>query len=192
MILCNTFVQYANVEKLSKNVFTSMYLCNIINSSDNQSTKPHMVVGKPKPSEKVVNMNKQQKNYMKDKAILETLESQEKEIESQWIISNGIKNSDGSIPKYTWTIENDEIANKAIDDFGNYIESIGLWGQILKARENLKNSENALCDYAISIIPFKKERDALGKAILTNFSIRQKIIDSVFRLDTKTVTKIYK
>lgn len=40
-----------------------------------------MVGGQPKPSEKVENMNKQQKNCMKDKAILETLESQENEME---------------------------------------------------------------------------------------------------------------
>lgn len=136
-------------------------------------------------------MNTQQRNYMKDKAMLETLESQEKEMESQWIIDKGIKNPDGSIPKYTWTIEDDETANKAIDDFGNYIENNGLWKQILQARENLKVSENALCDYAISIIPFVRERKALQEAVKTNSTIKQKIIDSAFRLDTKTVVKTY-
>ena len=35
ILLCNTFVQYANVEKLSKNVFTSMYLCNIVVLTNN-------------------------------------------------------------------------------------------------------------------------------------------------------------
>src|SRR5574344_476665 len=136
-------------------------------------------------------MNKQQKNYMKDKAILETLEEQEKEIESQWIIDKGIKNPDGTIPKFTWTIEDDEIANKAIDDFGIYVESIGLWDRILQARENLKNSENDLCNYALSIIPMEKERKLLQEAIKINSTIRQKIIDSAFKLDTKTVARTY-
>jgi hypothetical protein len=58
--------------------------------------------------------------------------------------------------------------------------------QILKARELLKQAENALIAYGLSIAP-AREREILSRSAETNYTTRQKIIDLVFRLDTKTV-----
>ena len=67
----------------------------------------------------------------------------------------GAVNEDGSIPTKTWAIDDDEIAEKAIDDFGKIEEESGLWTKILAARENYK--------------------------------CRIEILETVLKLDTKTV-----
>ena len=60
--------------------------------------------------------NRQQKEYMEAKALLETLEEEEKAAEQKFIIENNIKNPDGSIPTRTWAIDDDELAEKAIEE----------------------------------------------------------------------------
>ena len=131
--------------------------------------------------------NKEQKAYMKAKAALEALETMENEMEEDFVKSLGVVNDDGSIPTRTWTIDNDEIAEKAIDDFGKLLEESGLWKKILKAREDFKVAEEALVQYALSIIPFRKERETLTKAAKTNIKYREQIIETVLKLDVSTV-----
>lgn len=131
--------------------------------------------------------NKEQKAYIEAKKALEKLESQEAKMEAEFVKTLGVVNEDGSIPTKTWAIDDDEIAEKAIDDFGKIEEESGLWAKILAARETFKEAEENLVQYALSIIPFKKERDILTKAARENYKCRMEILETVLKLDTKTV-----
>ena len=131
--------------------------------------------------------NKEQKEYMNAKAILSALEDQESKMEADFVKSLGVVNPDCSIPTKTWAIDDDEIADKAITDFGKIEEESGLWAEILKARENFKAAEEALVQYALSIIPFRKEREILTRAAKNSIKHREEIIANVLRLDVSTV-----
>lgn len=133
-------------------------------------------------------MNKQQKEYALAKTILETLKAEENDMEKEFCDGLGVVNDDGSIPKRTWAIDNDEIAEKAIDDFGKILEDSGLWAKILEAEKRLRKAEDDMISYSLSLVPYKKERETLENAARINYTTRQKIIDLAFRLDTKTVT----
>lgn len=73
--------------------------------------------------------NKEQKAYIRAKEALEILEAEEKVMEEEYVKSLGVINEDGSIPTRTWAIDDDEIAEKAIEDFGKIEEESGLWGK---------------------------------------------------------------
>jgi len=133
--------------------------------------------------------NKEQVTYMKAKALLETLEEKEKEMEADFVKGLNIVNEDGSVPTRTWAIDDDEIAEKAIDDFGKIEEESGLWAEILSAKEALKAAEENLIQYALSIIPFKKEREILTRAAKGNLKCREQILESVLKLDVSTVKR---
>lgn len=136
------------------------------------------------------NMNKQQKAYLQAKAVLETLELQERELEYKYILDHNIINEDGSIPKQIFCIDNDEVFDKANQELAKITEQSGLWQKILDAREILKQAENDLIEYGLSIIPttHASEKETLTRASKTDYTTRKKIIDLVFRLDTSTVT----
>ena len=131
--------------------------------------------------------NKQQKAYMKAKAALETLETMEHEMEEDFVKSLGVTNEDGSIPSRTQMIDNDEIAEKAIEDFGKIVEDFGLWEKLKKAKEDFRIAEEALVQYALSIIPFQKERETLTKAVKTSIKYREQVVEMVLKLDVSTV-----
>lgn len=133
--------------------------------------------------------NKEQKAYIETKKALEILEAEEKALEEEFVKSLGVVNEDGSIPTRTWAIDDDEIADKAIEDFGKIEEESGLWDKILKAKEAHKNAEETLIQYAISLVPFAKERETLKRAAKT-CKYRMEILDKVLRLDASTVPAI--
>ena len=56
-----------------------------------------------------------------------------------------------------------------------------------KARDKKLEAEEKLIQYALSIIPMKKEREILSKAAKTNWKARQEMLSIVMKLDTKTV-----
>lgn len=122
--------------------------------------------------------NKAQQDYKYAKSKLEKLEAIQNEQEAQYIISKGIVNTDGSIPVRTWTIEDDGVANAAIEEFSSIIEKSDLWSSICDAREALKDSEEKLIAYAISILPASM-RSTLKEAAATNYTARQKMLETV-------------
>lgn len=136
--------------------------------------------------------SKEQKAYIEAKKALEILEAQEKKMEADFVESLGIVNEDGSVPTATWAIDDDEIADKAIDDFGKLIESSGVWAKLVTAKEKFRQAEEELVQYALSLIPFKKEREVLTRAAANSPRNRQKILDTVLRLDASTVHMIGK
>ena len=100
--------------------------------------------------------SKEQKAYIEAKKALDILESQEKKMEADFVKSLGIVNEDGSVPTATWAIDDDEAADKAIEDFGKLVEESGLWAKLVEAKETFRQAEENLVQYALSLIPFKK------------------------------------
>lgn len=131
--------------------------------------------------------NKQQMNYMKAQALLKTLEEESEKLDREYIRINKIVNADGSIPRVIYAIDDMEVFNKANAECSKANEENGLWKQILKARELVKQTEDALVTYGLSIVPII-ERVILTKAAQENYTTRMKILDLVMKLDVKTVT----
>jgi len=129
--------------------------------------------------------SKAQEVYMLAKAHLEVLETQEKVADHQYIIDNGIKNPDGSIPEQIYCIEDDEIFEKANEEFGKVLDKTGLWNEILEARKLLKEAEQNLIDWGL----LKVKKD-LPPGIYTTllkgmkqYEIRQKLIELTLRVE---------
>jgi len=165
--------------------------------SDRGNPQPHRKHGgdnlsisppgrKIKEGKKMKRYNKQQEIYLLALANIELLSDIENEIERKYIAENNIINPDGTMPCATYAIEDDVIANKAMDDVAKILTDSGTWGKILEARKQLKDAENALIQYGLRLAP-KHEREVLTKAAETNYTVRRKIIDLVIKLDTSTV-----
>lgn len=133
--------------------------------------------------------NQFQETYMLAKAHLKTLEAHEKEIDHQYIIDNGIKNPDGSIPEYIYCIDDEPVFHKANIECSSIVIKSGLWSEILEARELLKSAEEELLKYALSVIPHMNahEKEVLERAVVDNCTTRMKVIELVLKLDTTTV-----
>lgn len=133
-------------------------------------------------------MNTQQKNYMKAKAIVDALKAQAETIEQEYIRSHNIINSNGETPKAIFCIDNEEVFNQANEATAPALDAL----EIYKAEKILREAEDDLIRYGLSIAP-AKEREVLsnrcfglnGQTILLN--IRKSVIDLAFRLDVSTV-----
>ncbi len=133
--------------------------------------------------------NEVQNKYMIAKANLKALEEMENEVDRKYIEENNIVNPDGSIPRASWAIDDNELSDKAIDECGKLVVDSGLWNEILKARQLLSEAEENLVQYGISLMPNIKEKEILREAVSKNYTIRQKVIDLTFSLDTSTLKK---
>lgn len=133
--------------------------------------------------------NKQQREYGRAKATLDALEAQKNRMEADYVKGLGVVNEDGTTPRHTWAIDDDEMADRAIEEFEEIVESSGLWAKIVAAREALKTAEENLVQYGLSIMPYKKEREILERAAKTNYTTRQKIVELTMRLDVSTVRR---
>ncbi len=130
--------------------------------------------------------NRYQRTYMLAKAHLETLESKHNEIERQYIIEQGITNKDGETPEAIYCIDDSDTFDRINLEFSELPEAQATWLEILEARELLKQAEEQLITYGLSIAP-AKQREILARAAETNYTTRIKIIDLVMRLDVATV-----
>lgn len=136
---------------------------------------------------KASTINKAQRTYMAAKALLQTLEAQEAEIEKAYIAAKGIRNADGTIPERVYCIDDTETFDRASAETAAEIESSGLWADILDAKQALGVAEDAMIAYGLSIAP-PSVRVTLERGVKANYTIRQKVIDLVFRLDVSTVS----
>lgn len=130
--------------------------------------------------------NKQQAEYLSAKKEYECLQAQEKEMEKNFILEKGIVNSDGTIPERTYAIDDDELFESVSEEFSKQEEESGLWSKICIARDNVRETEKALLDYALSIAP-AGIRETLRNGAKQNYTIEQKLLETVIRLDTSTV-----
>lgn len=132
----------------------------------------------------MIKYSKAQEVYMLAKAHLETLEDQEKELERQYIIDNGIKNPDGSIPDSIYCIDDDETFNRVNEATAKIAEEIGLWAEIQEAREMLKQAEENLINWGLSIVK-KDMPKSLFQTLqngLNRYKIRKQVIDLTLKL----------
>lgn len=120
------------------------------------------------------------------KASLEALEEGLAALERDYIVEQGITNDDGTTPEAIYCIDNEEVFNKANEDFAELPEAVRLWNTILKYKDYLKAAEDKLIAYGLSLAP-TPEREILRKSAETNYATRCKIIDLVLRLDVSTV-----
>lgn len=123
-----------------------------------------------------------QKNYLVARAALKALDELETELEREYMLKHSIVNEDGSVPIASWAIDDDAIADKAIEECSQLLEDSGLYKQILDARKTLKEAENALLDYGLSVLP-DDERKVLQEAVTRNTTVRQKVLDLACRVD---------
>ena len=128
-------------------------------------------------------MNKQQKAYALAKAKVQTLFEMQEEHEAEFLKGTGYTNEDGEIPTRFWMIDDEEEFIRLCREFDNHPSN--LTKQLNAAEEALKKAEDALIDFAISLIP-AGPRETLNRN-RNSYNIRQKMIDLAFRLDTKTI-----
>lgn len=132
------------------------------------------------------NMNEKQWNYAVAKANCEALKESMDEMEQAFIKEKGVKNPDGSVPKFTWAIADDELSYRLSNELEEQPGFRSLWDQKLAAERSLKNAEQELLDFTMSILP-KKISDIVMGALDNK---RQELIDLAFRLDTSTVPRL--
>lgn len=128
-------------------------------------------------------MNKQQKAYAVARARVEALVESMNENEAQFIREQGITNPDGSTPKRLCMIDDEDAFDKACECFQQ--SPLCLYDEYNAAAKELMQAEDALIDYALSIVP-PGIASTLQKG-RKQHKIRQRLIDAAFRLDTRTV-----
>lgn len=128
------------------------------------------------------NPNQVQQSYLVAKALFETLQHQKERMEQAYIELNGIRNRDGSIPRNSWSIDDEALCEKAMAECTKIIEDSGLWVQILEARSKLLQTENELLEYGVNLMP-QRVKAIFEKAVKQNLAIRGKVIDLTLKLD---------
>lgn len=131
-------------------------------------------------------MNEKQRDYAMAKAKCQALKETMDEMEQEFIREKGVKNPDGSIPRFTWAIADEELSYRLSNELDELPGFRSLWEQKLEADKSLKKAEQELLDYTMSIVP-QKVRDLIRSAL---DSKRQELIDLAFRLDTSTVPRL--
>lgn len=126
-------------------------------------------------------MNKEQLEYLEAQAELKAAEEQEKELEREFLRKNGYDVS------YIYCIEDEIEFNRLNEEFAEEPEEKKVCNRICRARDRKKEAEENLIQYALSIIPMKKERDILTVASKTNWKVREEMLEIVMKLDTSTV-----
>lgn len=132
-------------------------------------------------------MNKVQREYLEAKVQLEMLLEEQCRIEQQYIMEHGIRNKNGSIPRASWEIDDDAIADKAMDECARIEQESGLWAQIVEARKVMRAAEDALVTFGLGFIPDDEDRRALEHAVKQDYSTRKKVIDLTIRIDVATI-----
>ena len=141
----------------------------------------------PPKGDNVNTINKEQYNYILAKKELETINNKIALLEMNFIKNENIKNENGKTPTKIYEIESETDFDKANIKFEKIVEASGLWAKCLQAENTLKEAENKLIEYALSITP-RNERRILQKSVDSgNYTIRKKLIELVIRLDISTV-----
>ena len=125
--------------------------------------------------------NKEQREYIKAQAELAAAEEQERKLEAEFLKKRGYDVAS------IYCIEDESEFDRLNEEFAAEPEEKKVWDRVCKARDKKLEAEEKLIQYALSIIPMKKEREILSKAAKTNWKARQEMLSIVMKLDTKTV-----
>lgn len=132
-------------------------------------------------------MNAVQKRYIKAKAAYELATNQERQFELDFMAKKNIMDDDGRPARRVYEIDNDELFDEVNAEYSAAVNESGVWDRYLKARDEFKDAEKELLEFAFSVIPksMNDTKETLKHGAETNLKIREKIIDAVLRLDTK-------
>ena len=130
-------------------------------------------------------MNGVQKKYAKAKALKEAIQQTIDEAEEALIKELGIVNGDGSVPTRIFMIDDDETFDKVCEEFESRYSDQN--NDLNEANKALREAEDALINWGLSIAP-SVVRDILMRN-KDEYRIRGKMIDLVFRLDSRTIPK---
>lgn len=97
-------------------------------------------------------MVKEQREYLEAKEIFLSVQKEHDELEAEFCRKLGVVNDSGEVPVHVWDIDDEEICNKAIDDFGRIVEENGMEARLNDAREDLRYAENDLINYLVGQI----------------------------------------
>jgi hypothetical protein len=123
-------------------------------------------------------MNQVQKSYITAKEAFRAVELTLNKKEREFLKGKG-RNED-----HVWMIDNETIFNLLNEEFSAL--TIDLNNEYNTAKGALKDAENALVEYGLSIAP-TEIRETLRRESKRLLSVREQLIDMVIRLDTKTV-----
>ena len=132
-----------------------------------------------------------QKEYLAAKTELTVCKHLMDESEHDFVIKNNIKNADGTVPYYTWEIEgwdNDELEAvwKRLENDSYYQIAFEAYNE---ARRDFKTAENNLIDWALSVPGIPDGVKSILSAHITDYKIREKLIDLAIKLDATTIPK---
>lgn len=132
-------------------------------------------------------MNRYQRNYALAKAAYEAARAEENRLDSEFCKAHNLKNPDGTTPDFLfcWDTE-DESAWDTMNELQAQEGGQAALDFRRQKEAELKEAENALIEYALSIAP-AGVRDTLRKGAETMPHIRKSLLDAVFRLDTRTI-----
>ena len=125
-------------------------------------------------------MNKQQKAYTTAKAALEAAEEILAEREKSFLEHRGRPED------RLHEIEDERAFDSLLIEFYEDPEIVALEEDVHAKRDALRASENSLIEYALGLSP-AGVRETMRQGAATQIKIRQKLLDLVMKLDTKTV-----
>lgn len=136
-------------------------------------------------------MNAIQKRYINAKASLELAEKQERRFEIEFMEKKNIVNDDGSKARRVYHIEDEELFDEVNKEYEVAVNDCGIWGRYLKAKEAYKAAEKEIVKFALDVIPagMGKLKEDLKRGAETNLKVRNQLIETVLKLDTRTLTK---
>ena len=130
--------------------------------------------------------NSQQARYIAAQSLFNLMENTIKREEEKFLNLKCVVNPDGSVPKRLYAVDNEALFDLYNNEFASLITKSGLWDEYLRAKDELKQAENELIAYALSIIP-KKISKTLSESARINCVVREKIIETVLKFDTETL-----
>lgn len=130
--------------------------------------------------------NSQQARYITAQSLFNLIENTMKHEEEKFLNLKCVVNPDGSVPKRLYAIDNEELFDLYNNEFASLITESGLLDEYLHAKDELRQAENELIAYALSIIP-KKISKNLSESARINCMVREKIIETVLKFDTETL-----
>ena len=133
------------------------------------------------------NMKKTKDDYLLFKAEREKIESENKELEINYLIEKNIKNEDGSIPTELYLIDDEELAYFLIENFWKENSDLEIKYNEIVLKFN--QAKKKLVSFGLNSIP-KKVRADLEKSIkeykrLDGELVEKKVIDIALRLAVK-------
>lgn len=122
-----------------------------------------------------LHLQRKQIAYLVAKAELIVAEECQKKLEAEFLKERGFKVS------VIFCIEDETLVIKLVEEFEAEPKEKKAWSCVCQAEDRLRDAENELIDYALSIIPMSKERKILESS-RNNWKVREQLIDLAMKL----------